>query len=79
MLGITIDDIGYLADAIETGVLETVVSEVRDNAPYGFNCVVDLPIRGLRTKSDRIVEVRTVWQILDPEASPRLVTAYIDK
>jgi Domain of unknown function (DUF6883) len=78
MLGITIDDIEYLAEAIEAGILEIAVSEVRENSPYGFNCAVSVPIRGLDAKSDRTLDVRTVWEITDPAAAPRLVTAYID-
>jgi hypothetical protein len=78
ILGITIEDVEYLADSIEAGILEIAVSEVRENEPYGFNCVVDVPVRGLRAKRDRLVDVRTSWQVLDPDASPRLVTAYID-
>jgi hypothetical protein len=76
ILGITIEDIDYLEDAIEAAILETPVCVVRDNPPYGVNCVVDFELRGLRDKSDRVVEVRTAWELTGPGEPPRLVSAY---
>ena len=38
---------------------------------------VDIPIQGLRAKTDRVLAVLTVWQIIEPGEAPRLVTAYI--
>jgi hypothetical protein len=76
ILAITIEDIDYLQDAIETAILNTPVSEVRDNPPHGINCVVDFQLRGLRDKSDRVVEVRTAWELTGLGGPPRLVTAY---
>jgi hypothetical protein len=76
ILGITIDAIDYLEGAIYTGVVLVPVSEVRDNAPWGPKCVIDLPIRGRGEKSGRIVNMRTVWEIAGGTGPPRLVNAY---
>jgi hypothetical protein len=38
---------------------------VRNNPPHGINCVVAVPVRGLVSKSERVVAVRTVWLITD--------------
>ena len=75
ILGITINEIGYLEGAIYTGVLLVPVSEVRDNAPWGIKCAVTVPVRGIGAKANRVVNVRTVWAYDHPGAPPRLVTA----
>jgi hypothetical protein len=77
ILEITLKDIDYLEAEILAGVLKTPIREIRGNAPYGVNCVVDIPIRGLGTKSERVLPVLTAWQIIEPGEAPRLVTAYI--
>jgi hypothetical protein len=77
ILGITLEHIDYLEGAIYTGIQLVPVSEVRDNAPWGIKHTVIIPVRGLGEKSDRIVDVTTVWQFDEPGAPPRLVTAYI--
>src|SRR5271167_4268132 len=76
ILGITLEHIEYLEGAIYTGIQLVPVSEVRDNPPWGVKCVVMVPVRGLGDKSNRIVDVTTVWQFDEPDAAPRLVTAY---
>jgi hypothetical protein len=76
ILGVTIDAIDYLEAQIVAGVLRTPINEIRDNAPYGVNCVVDIPVPGIGAKADRLVEVRTIWEIKDAATPPRLVTAY---
>jgi hypothetical protein len=76
ILGITLEDIDYLEGAIYTGVLVVPVSSVRDNPPWGPKCVVDLPIRGRGEKSGRVINVRTVWEIVGGADPPRLVNAY---
>ena len=58
------------------GAQITPISSVSDNTPYGVNCVIDMPIHGLREKSDRVLAVRTVWEIADASTPPRLVSAY---
>jgi hypothetical protein len=57
-------------------VLDTPIREVRDNAPYGIKCTVDMPIGGTGAKADRIINVRTVWAFDHPGAQPRLANAY---
>jgi hypothetical protein len=37
---------------------------------------VELLIRGIGAHSHRVVNVRTVWQLVDDETPPRLVNAY---
>ncbi len=76
ILGITIEAIDYLELQILTRVLDTPVREVRDNAPYGIKCTVDMPISGIGAKANRIVNVRTVWAFDRPDAPPRLANAY---
>ena len=76
ILGITIDAIDYLQAQILARILDTPVSEVRDNPPHGVNCVVDIQVRGIGAKADRVVTVRTVWIISAPGDAPRLVNAF---
>jgi hypothetical protein len=77
ILGITVDDVDYLSGVIRMGVLTVPVSAVRDNAPYGVKCVVDLSVRGLGIKHERTIDVRTVWALEDSAAAPRLISAYL--
>ena len=76
ILGITIEAIDYLEAQIMAGLLRTSIVEIRDNAPYGVNCVVDIPVPGIGANADRLIKVRTVWEIKDATTPPRLVTAY---
>ena len=76
ILGITIDAIDYLEAQILARVLDTPVREVRDNTPYGLKATVDMPISGIGAKTDRIINVRTVWAFDRPDAPPRLANAY---
>jgi len=75
ILGITIADIDYLEAEILVRILDTPIREVRDNRPYGVKCVVDIQVRGIGAKAERVINVRTVWAIEQPGAPPRLVTA----
>lgn len=75
VLGITIEAIDYLEAQILARILDTPVGEVHDNPPYGVNYVVDIQVRGIGAKADRVINVRTVWIFEDPGAPPRLVTA----
>jgi hypothetical protein len=36
---------------------------VRNNPPHEVNCVVEIPVRDLDSKADRVVVVRTIWEI----------------
>jgi hypothetical protein len=76
ILGITVDDIDYLEATILDAVETAPIDSIRDNSPYGVNCVVDVQVRGLRDKSGRMLRVRTVWLLADASTPPRLVSAY---
>ena len=76
ILGITIDAIDYLETQILARVLDTPISKVRENPPYGIKCTVDMPVRGIGAKADRVVNVRTGWLISTAGDPPRLVSAY---
>jgi hypothetical protein len=76
ILGITIVNVDYLEEVIRAGVSTQPISEVRDNSPYGINCVVEVPVRGIGTKNARIINVRTVWALEARKARPRLVSAF---
>jgi hypothetical protein len=58
--------------AIAAAVLRAPVSGIRDRAPYGVVCGVDVTL----TINDRTAPVATAWHYADPDAAPRLVTAY---
>ncbi len=77
ILGITIDSIDYLEAEIRQGVQRHPIRAVVDNSPYGWNYVVDLPLRGVGRYSERIVNFRTVWELITPDIPPRLVTALL--
>ena len=76
ILGITIGAIDYLEAQIMARVLDTPICEVRDNAPYGVKCTIDMLISGIGAKADRVANVRTVWAFDHPGHPPRLVNAY---
>jgi hypothetical protein len=76
ILGITLRDLGHLEAEIRAGILNRSISSVRDNPPHGTNCVVEVPVHGVRDKRERIVNVRTVWELTGRETPPRLVSAY---
>ncbi len=77
ILGITAKDIDYLEGAIQTGVLALPVSSVRENPPWGINCVVMVPVRGRGEKKKRVVTVRTAWAFDHQASAPRLASAYL--
>jgi hypothetical protein len=76
ILGITIDAIEYLEAQILARILDTPVTKIRDNPPYGIKYTVDMPIRGIGAKADRVINVRTGWLISTAGDPPRLVSAY---
>lgn len=76
ILGITVDAIDYLESQIMARILDTPVSEIRDNPPYGINCVVNIQVRGIGAHADRVINVRTAWLISTAGDAPRLVSAY---
>ncbi len=76
ILGITIEAIDYLEAQILARVLDTPITEVRDNPPHGVNCAVDIQVRGIGAKAYRVVTVRTAWITSTPGDPPRLVNAF---
>ena len=53
MLGIGLTDVDYVAEALQAGVLDARVTDVRDNAPFGVLCEVRIPVTGLRARGPR--------------------------
>lgn len=76
ILGITIEAIDYLEGQIMARIRDTPISSIRDNPPYGLSCVVDMPIRGIGAHGQRLINVRTTWEIAALGDPPRLVSAY---
>lgn len=58
--------------AIAAAVLDAPVSTVRDRAPHGVVCGVEVEL----TINDRTARVATAWHYVNEQAPPRLVTAY---
>lgn len=58
--------------AIAAAVLDAPVSTIRNRAPYGVVCGVEVEL----TINDRSALITTAWHYADAGASPRLVTAY---
>ena len=77
ILGIALTDVDYLADALSTGVLTLMVTDVRESPSATFTCEVRMPVAGLRERSQRVVSVKTGWHLRHADDRPRLVTAYI--
>lgn len=78
ILGISAEDLDYLAETLLSAARELPVAEVRENEAHGIKCTVIVPVRGLGQRSERIAAVRTVWRIAEESARPRLVTAFIE-
>ena len=79
VLGISSEDVEYLAATLHDGARELPVTAVRDNAPFGLKCNVIVPVRGRGERADRIANVLTSWELRHEDDSPRLITAYIDE
>jgi len=77
LLGITSEHVDYLAAAILAGTRIAPVLGVRDNPPYGVNCRVLVPVRGVGIHQSRVIAITTGWQLRYVGDRPRLVTAYI--
>jgi hypothetical protein len=75
ILGITLDSIDYLEEGIKDGIRHHPVQAVIDNEPYGWKCVVEFPLRGYASYSDRTADVRTVWELATSQMPPRLINA----
>jgi hypothetical protein len=76
LLGITLASLDYLETELHRAVREVPISSVRRNRGGGLNCVIEFPLRGRGNFADRIVNVKTVWELIEPCLPPRLVTAF---
>jgi hypothetical protein len=76
-LGVTSDDLDYVAGALLEGVRTTPMSASGLQGPYGFHCEVILRMCGLCDRADRTANVLTAWEIRADGNAPRLITAYI--
>jgi hypothetical protein len=77
ILGITMDSASCLEDRIYTGIREVPISTVRENRPFGINCVVEIPLRGIGRYRAREVNLRTIWLVVNVDTGPRLVSALL--
>jgi filamentous hemagglutinin len=77
ILGITVEDADYLESEIRAGILIEPVTSIRPAIPTGFNFLVEVPIRGIGAKSNRLISVRTAWLLSEPGAFPRMTTAFL--
>ena len=77
ILGITRNDVDYIEQLIRRGILKSPVNSIRQNPPFGVNCVVQFPIQGIRDKRSRIANLRITWILVDASACPRLLTAFL--
>jgi hypothetical protein len=71
--GFMVDDWRALADALVQHASHGLVSAVEANEPFGLIYVVEGP---LRTPTGRRPDVRSVWEVREHGAAPRLITAY---
>lgn len=76
ILGIAIDHIDHLEAEIQAGILVAPIKATRRAIPTGFNCVVEVPVRGLGLKRERLIAVRTAWLIPKPGGAPHMTTAF---
>ena len=58
-LGVTADDLEYVAEALLLGVRTTPLSGVRAAGVHGFHCEVIVQVRGLGDRADRAANVLT--------------------
>jgi hypothetical protein len=79
ILGITAENLDYLATVLLDGAVTLPVSVVRENQPFGLNCNIVIPVRGVGEYADRVAPVLTSWELRYEGDRPRLVTAYIDQ
>jgi hypothetical protein len=77
ILGITIHHVNYVESEIRVAILTASIRSLRTNAHHGINCVVEFPLRGVEGKRMRTVNLRTIWELVEAAAPPRLVTAYL--
>lgn len=72
VFGVGPNDSGRIWATIAAAVRDAPVSVVRDRAPHGVVCGVEVTL----TINDRTAPVATAWHYEGEDAVPRLVTAY---
>lgn len=72
MFGVGPNESGRVWAAIVAAVADAPVSVLRDRAPHGVVCGVEVTL----TINERTAPVATAWHYADENAAPRLVTAY---
>lgn len=72
MFGVGPNDSGRVWAAIVAAAADAPVSVLRDRAPHGVVCGVEVTL----TVNERTTPVATAWHYADEDAAPRLVTAY---
>jgi hypothetical protein len=72
VFGVGPNESGRVWAAISPVVRDAAVSVVRDRAPHGVVCGVEVTL----TINERTAPVATAWHYADEDAAPRLVTAY---
>lgn len=77
-LGITRREADHLAAEIMRGLLTQPVTSVA-TTPWGLNCRVRIPVRGVGIHHGRVVPVATGWELRYVGDRPRLVNAYIKR
>jgi hypothetical protein len=77
MLGLDITSIDYIEAEIRAGITRTAILKVSPAKVMGFNCTVQFPISGTGSYSHRKANIRTGWELTDPDARPRLTTAFL--
>jgi hypothetical protein len=77
ILGITIHHVDYVENSIRLAILTAPIRSLRTNPHRGINCVVEFQLRGVRDKKARAINLRTSWELVEADAPPRLVTAYL--
>jgi len=76
ILGFSLSSASQLETEIRRKILQVPIAAVRENPPYGINCVIDFPIQGIGARSEAVARMRTVW-LAKQDAPPRLVSAYL--
>jgi len=77
ILGITRGHVDYVEQSIRIGILRAPVYSIRQNPPFGINCVVEFPIQGVGDKRMRTVNLRTTWIFVEATSCPRMLTAFL--
>lgn len=78
VMGIDQDSVDRLLVIIASGVRRYPVSAIRERGQFGPLCEVRIPVGERFDGRTRPVSIVTSWEIREPGAPPRLVTAYID-